>query len=179
MKHAMLIALLILGGCDNGTNEGPLAKRTRGNAERHVVDRERLERTYTRRDLIELTDREADIAGLPRNIFRGLVFVESGFNPVLERDEFHLCKKHKWDFSECRSIGLTQVIYGYHKGTCRLTDPEQLRDPETNLMCGARILKGLISRFGLKRGVERYNGGNVPGRYYEKVENAAKETTNL
>jgi len=83
------------------------------------------------------TGRIAEENMLPANLLAGLVFVESSCNPNAK--------------DGLGSIGLTQV-------NSKVWGRKNLRDPETNLRIGARILAGYVARFGLIEGLHRYNG---------------------
>lgn len=89
---------------------------------------------------IPLAIAAAESAGLPTQLFLGLIQTESAFNPAAT--------------SGAGAIGLAQVMpiwtrpdYAASIGMAGLT-VEGLRDPETNLTAGARILAAELSRFG-------------------------------
>jgi len=69
--------------------------------------------------------------------------------------------------------GLMQVVPRYHGNTLEMHGgSDAMRDPETNVLVGARILDQYIRRTGsLERGLQRYNGAlsDGSGRYSRKV----------
>lgn len=141
-------------------------------------------KVVTSPSLATIINREADNNSIPRSLLFGLIATESGFDEHAIRYEPYLCAKRSWlrDSSKCASVGLTQVIYGFHKDTCQLFNWTELLDPETNVMCGARILGVLLrkesgGRFAMDKKIGRildaYNGDKT-GQYRRKVLAAAK-----
>lgn len=175
MKRLILVLFIsvFFCGCENGET-----KNVNGTGEK-FRSRENSTIGYNRRTKIEtsvtgmgnqigkskirnLAKSAAINAGVPANIFWGIVLTENGsLNPFLERDEIQLCIKHGWDWSECRSLGITQVIYGYWKELCKLSDPEQLREESISLNCGAKVFRHYIDMMGgnIPRAVSAYNDG--------------------
>lgn len=102
--------------------------------------------------LIALAEAAADAAGVPRELFLGLVKRESDWNPNAT--------------SRAGALGLAQVMpiwaspaYSAAIGMPGLT-VEALRDPGTNLTAGARILADELRRFGLwELALMAYNAG--------------------
>ena len=94
-------------------------------------------RTGCRKGFADLTARVALDTGVSPRLLAALVFVESGCNPNAK--------------DGLGSIGLTQV-------NSKVWGKKNLRDPETNLRVGARILANYIRRFGLVEGLHHYNG---------------------
>lgn len=102
--------------------------------------------------LAERTAAHAMEFGLPVRIVAADVVVESSCRPDV--------------VSKKGAVGLTQVmpkIWGYSR--------TELRDPDTNLEAGSRILAGFVHRFGMREGLRRYLGtgvtdGNIDGFTY-------------
>lgn len=94
-------------------------------------------RNHVRDTYSELTARAALDLGISPRLLAGLVVVESHGNPNAK--------------DGLGSIGLTQV-------NSKVWGRKNLRDPETNLRVGSRILANYIHRFGLVEGLHHYNG---------------------
>ena len=103
-------------------------------------------------ELVALAESAADAAGVPRQLFLGLIKRESDWNPQA--------------ISRAGAIGLAQVMpiwaspsYAASIGMPGLT-VEALRDPWTNATVGARILASELGRFGLwELALMAYNAG--------------------
>jgi soluble lytic murein transglycosylase-like protein len=97
--------------------------------------------------------------GLDPLLILAVVAVESSFNPVSE--------------SVMGARGLMQIIPKHHASLLREHGGERaMLDPSTNLMLGARILKGYVAQTGsLEAGLQFYNGSlwDVAGDYSQKV----------
>ena len=80
------------------------------------------------------------------SLAKALVLVESSNNPRA--------------VSNMGAVGLTQVMYRYHKERCRLKSRKQLFIPAVNLNCGMRVLRYYIDLCGNeKKGLACYNAG--------------------
>ncbi|EQD56962.1 Lytic transglycosylase-like, catalytic domain protein, partial [mine drainage metagenome] len=98
-----------------------------------------------RHSIMEKIKRLAVEAGERYDINPSLILAviksESGFDPN--------------QISDKGAVGLMQIIPRYTEYTA-----EQLKDPETNVFTGAKILKDNIKQFGsVKRALEAYNAG--------------------
>ncbi len=132
----------------------------------------------TLQSLIEKTAAEFD---LPAILLMALVAVESKFNtaavkyhPLLAR--FFPQKNFEERKIYASSIGLGQVVYGFHRKRCRLASWKDLLDPATNLRCSASVLNSCLVKQKHARYVDRirsaldcYNGSSAPTQYSEKV----------
>lgn len=101
---------------------------------------------YTR-----LTAKYALRNGIPANVFAALVVVESTCRPRAVSPE--------------HAIGLAQIIPSHHGWVSR----KVLYDPERNLEIGSGILGENIARWGLRKGLENYNGGFQKEEYADKI----------
>lgn len=113
-----------------------------------------------RQDFSGETGRAAIEFGLSPRLLAGLVFIESTCNP---------------NAADGRgSIGLTQV-------NSKVWGRKNLRDPETNLRIGAKILAVFVVRFGLVEGLHHYNGYSDVHEhvYVNKVLTAAGLAANI
>ncbi|MBL7662757.1 transglycosylase SLT domain-containing protein [bacterium] len=89
--------------------------------------------------------------GLNPQIIEAIVRKESGGNPKAIRRHGFLKSKFKHLNANDRkladaSLGLGQILYGFHKTNCELTKPEDLFDPKTNLTCLAKVLSDCYAR---------------------------------
>lgn len=111
--------------------------------------------------------------GFPKGLLEGVIFTESSFNERARNPEKSLCKTMQakgWGKADCESRGLMGVVYGWHKDFCNLSSPADLYDPETNIKCGAKILKQKIqlANGNITAGLGLYNN-DKSGRYASKV----------
>lgn len=134
-------------------------------------------------ELIERISRKHEIPSL---ITKAIIVQESGrgMRPDRMRYEEHLQRRFKRDpyindieyQMLATSFGLTQVVYGLHKGTCNLQSYADLFDREKNLECGLTVLKKCldvhknqqISSDRLRKALGCYNGDGTGG-YASKV----------
>ena len=110
-------------------------------------------------DLDILIEKESKKQGIPSNIIKALVLVESSGNPdaiKFERswknfyhkkypmtDEYSSEEEYNKVFS---SIGLMQISYVIWGDFCELEHYSELFDSKTNLKCGISILKNCIDK---------------------------------
>ena len=106
---------------------------------------------------------------LPKGVLSAIALVESGFDETAMRDEESL-RRRGWRLRERTAYGLTQVVYGMHRKTCRLISPAELLDGHANLRCAALVLDNCMDRSGrnLTAALSCYNGDRS-GRYARKV----------
>jgi len=103
-------------------------------------------------ELLQMADAAAQAAGVPLDVFRGLVERESSWNPAAR--------------SGAGAVGLTQVMPFWANSDAgrKLTGLRSLADltnPFLNLQAGARILASEISRFGsVPLALMAYNAGS-------------------
>jgi len=106
-------------------------------------------------DLV-LAQKTADWAsrrGLPVEVVAAQVVVESTCNPAaVSRDG---------------SVGLMQVRVKTWRREFRLKDDDML-DADKSLEVGTEILRRLVAKHGLPKGVERYNGRGERARWYAR-----------
>ena len=104
--------------------------------------------------LAEMTARVAMEAGVDAGLLAAIVAVESTCN--------HLA------ISKAGAVGLAQVnvkVWGPEHGDWWLIN---LFHPQQNLEVAARILKQMVERYGIEKGVERYCGAGPEARAYAK-----------
>ena len=129
-------------------------------------------------ELIERISRKHEINPL---ITKALIVQESGTNmrPDRLRHEPHLLKRFRRETYMtdieyemlATSVGLTQVVYGLHKDTCKLTSYTDLLDREKNLECGLTVLKSCLAynktervpSMRLRKALGCYNGDGTGG----------------
>ncbi len=103
--------------------------------------------------------RAGEEVGLDPLLVLAVISVESRFNPVAE--------------SVMGAQGLMQIIPRFHRDELFEAGGEDAAlDPETNILVGARILQGYVSRSGtLEGGLQSYNGAvsDPTGQYAQKV----------
>jgi soluble lytic murein transglycosylase-like protein len=102
-----------------------------------------------------MADAAATAYGLPRALFKGLVTVESGWNPNAVRQEVAIGDA---------SRGLTQVLLATARGEGFTGTVADLFDPATNLGIGASYLARQYRRTGAwDAALAAYNGGPGAG----------------
>ncbi|WP_448587964.1 lytic transglycosylase domain-containing protein [Thermocrinis sp.] len=111
-----------------------------------------------------LVERSSLRYGVPKEIIRAIIHVESGFNPMAYN-------KNK-DGTEDR--GIMQVNYQHNLALMKeygINDPDQLYDPAINIEIGTRILYENYKRFGnWVMAIKAYNGINADNwDYVRKV----------
>ena len=127
----------------------------------------------------------ADTYTLDPDLFQALVEHESSYRPAAYRYEpafwrRYLAGKPEWTDAEpervAASYGLCQVMYttALDHGLSPALEPEYLFLPTVNLDLGAKILRGLLDRFGGSevKALAAYNSGNPDsdtGRKYAGV----------
>jgi len=101
-------------------------------------------------------------------LLMALVEQESSFDPNVGRFEPNLYRR--WGSREkATSWGLTQVVLGWHGESCGVRTVKELLVPETNLDCGAKVLKRCIDKFGtIRKSLGCYNGDKT-GKYASGV----------
>lgn len=101
-------------------------------------------------------------------LLMALVEQESSFQPNAGRFEPSLYRR--WGSREkATSWGLTQVVLGWHGDSCGVRTVKELLVPETNLNCGAKILKNCMDKYGtLRKSLGCYNGDRS-GKYASGV----------
>jgi soluble lytic murein transglycosylase-like protein len=99
-------------------------------------------------------DLEARNTGLPFALIKGMVEVESAFNPKAFRREVAI---------NDASRGLMQLLFRTAKMIEPNLSPDDLFDPSLNIRIGAEYLRRQIARYGGKRwhGVSAYNAGTA------------------
>jgi len=105
------------------------------------------------RDLAVLTAEWAHRRGLLARVIAAQVFVESSCNPRT--------------VSLDGSVGLMQVRVKTWRREFGL-GPAEMLDPSRSLEVGTEILRRHVSRFGLRKGLERYNGRGSGARLYAR-----------
>lgn len=89
--------------------------------------------------------------GIDFKLAKSLVRVESNFNSRA--------------ISNKNALGLTQIVFKWHKKRCNLKRKEQLFNPHINLDCGFKILKHYIKICGnIENGLACYNAGKAGAR---------------
>lgn len=125
-----------------------------------------------------IIEKESRAAGIDPLITLAIIHQESG--PSLRTDrvkrEKHLVKKFKTEAwmnpveveLQASSMGLMQVIPGYHLKTCGLSSFVDLFDPQKNIRCGLTVLKNCAKQFTgssksarLKHALKCYNGSSA------------------
>lgn len=91
---------------------------------------------------------------VPPNVLAALVVVESSCRPNAVSPE--------------HAIGLAQIIPSWHHTTRKV-----LLRPDDNLRIGSGILGDNVHRWGLRKGLENYNGGSDKQEYAAKILNIA------
>lgn len=127
------------------------------------------------RPLIEETAKRHQ---LPSGLLAALVMVESGFRPDVIAYEGNVQKYFYHPDPRERSllsssIGLGQVVYGFHRQRCALKSARDLINPRINLNCTAMVLGDCLARQKdnnynnrLRGALVCYNGSNT---YPDKI----------
>ena len=117
------------------------------------------EKIDQKEDLDVLIEKEAKKQGIPSNIVKAIVLVESSGNPDAIKFEkswkkiYHKKFPMTDDYSSeeeynkvFSSIGLMQISYVIWEDFCDLEHYSELFDSETNLKCGISILKDCVNK---------------------------------
>lgn len=107
-------------------------------------------------DLVSSTAQAAITASLDPTVLAAVISVESGCNDLA--------------VSSRGAIGLTQVVPKVWKDRFDFGE-QNLFNRDTNLRIGAKILSGLVSDYGYREALQRYQGLGVPNdpQYVSKI----------
>lgn len=120
---------------------------------------------------------------IPPELVLAMIYVETGRDLLPNKIRFEKKLFEKFahlpeNRMRASSLGLMQVVYGFHKSNCNLSKHTDLFDPRTNIQCGTKILQDCLKR---KNGNVRdalicYNGGSAyPKKVFTQISKVERQ----